>query len=81
MTIEEDIEMYGRMFIALEQIEGCQEFAALIPEVRTNLVYARPNSKSRYDVLAIDGRITVVNDMPHGAGKARFGASSQPGCW
>lgn len=68
--------MYGRMFIALEQIEGCQEFAALIPEVRTNLVYARPNSKSRYDVLAIDGRITVVNGMPHGAGKARFGASS-----
>lgn len=76
MALEEDIEMYGRMFIALEKIEGCQEFAALIPEVRTNLVYARPNPKSRNDILAIDGRITVINGMPYGSGKPKFGASS-----
>jgi predicted fused transcriptional regulator/phosphomethylpyrimidine kinase len=76
MSLEEDIDMYGRMAIALDIIEGCQEFAALIPEVRTNLVYARPGAKTRFEVLAVDGRITVVNGQPHAAGKPRFGASS-----
>ena len=76
MSLDEDIEMYGRMSIALETIESCREFAALIPEVRTNLVCARSNARTREDVLGIDGRITVVNEMPHAAGKPRFGASS-----
>jgi len=31
VSLEEDIEMYGRMSIALEKIESCREFAALIP--------------------------------------------------
>jgi predicted fused transcriptional regulator/phosphomethylpyrimidine kinase len=74
--MDEEIEMYGRMAVALNILEGCQEFAAMIPEVRTNLVYARPGAKTRYDVLGIDGRITVVNGLPHAAGKPRFGASS-----
>jgi predicted fused transcriptional regulator/phosphomethylpyrimidine kinase len=74
--MDEEIEMYGRMAVALNILEGCQEFADLIPEVRTNLVYARPGAKTRYEVLGIDGRITVVNGLPHAAGKPRFGASS-----
>ena len=76
MLLDDEIEMYGRMAVALNIIEGCREFAAMIPEVRTNLVYARPNAVKREDVLGIDGRITVVNGFPHAAGKPRFGASS-----
>lgn len=76
MTLQEDIDMYGRMAVAMNSIEATREFALLIPEVRTNLVFARNNARSREDVLAIDGRITVVNGMPHAAGKPRFGASS-----
>jgi hydroxymethylpyrimidine/phosphomethylpyrimidine kinase len=76
MTDNELIEMYGKISIALDQIEQCREFASLIPEVRSNLVFARKEAKSREDVLAIDGRITVVNQMPCAAGKPRFGASS-----
>jgi predicted fused transcriptional regulator/phosphomethylpyrimidine kinase len=76
MKLDDKIEMHGRMAVALEIIEGCREFAAMIPEVRTNLVYASQNAKTREDVLAIDGRITVVKGMPHAAGKPRFGASS-----
>lgn len=76
MEMGEQIEIYGKMFVALEQIEGCKEFAELIPEVRTNLVYAKSDPKSPEDVLAIDGRITVINGMPRAAGKPRFGASS-----
>lgn len=76
MELDEDIEMYGRMAVALNVLEGCREFAAIIPEVRTNLAYARLNAKTRNEVLAIDGRITVVNGYPYAAGKSRFGASS-----
>jgi predicted fused transcriptional regulator/phosphomethylpyrimidine kinase len=73
---DERFEMVGRMMIALEVIEGCPEFAALVPEVRTNLVYARAGARTREDVLAIDGRITVIGSMPRAAGRIRFGASS-----
>lgn len=74
--LRELIEMHGKMRIALDLLESCREFASLIPEVRTNLVYARKSAQSRDDVLAIDGRITVVNGMPRAAGIPRFGASS-----
>jgi predicted fused transcriptional regulator/phosphomethylpyrimidine kinase len=76
MKTDEDIEMYGKMAVAQNILEGCQEFSSLIPEVRTNLVFAREKAKTRYEVLAIEGRITVVNGLPHAAGKPRFGASS-----
>ena len=76
MELDEEIEMYGRMAVALNMLEGCREFAAIIPEVRTNLAYARLNAKTRNEVLAVDGRITIVNGYPYAAGKSRFGASS-----
>jgi hydroxymethylpyrimidine/phosphomethylpyrimidine kinase len=76
MAGDEEIEMYGRMIIALEEIEACREFAALIPEVRTNMVYAKRGARTRDDVLAIEGRITVIGGMPRAAGRPRFGASS-----
>jgi hydroxymethylpyrimidine/phosphomethylpyrimidine kinase len=73
---EEGYGMLGRMVAALGELEGCREFAALIPEVRTNLVYAREKAKGREDVLAVDGRITVVEGLPRAAGRVKFGASS-----
>jgi hydroxymethylpyrimidine/phosphomethylpyrimidine kinase len=73
---EEGFGMLGRMMAALEEIEGCREFASLNPEVRTNIVYARDRARTREDVLAIDGRITVVEGRPRAAGRVRFGASS-----
>ena len=76
MTDSELIEMYGMMALALDQIENCPEFAGIIPEVRSNLVFAREGAKTREDLLAIDGRITVVDGMPHAAGKPKLGASS-----
>ncbi len=76
MNLEDVIEMRGKMAIALDVIEECKAFAPLIPEVRTNLVYAQPHAQTPADVLAIDGRITVVNGLPKAAGKPEFGASS-----
>jgi len=76
MTDDETFEMYGRMRMALDIIADCEEFASIIPEVRTNLIYARKDPKDKMDVLAVDGRITVVNDKPHPSGPVKFGASS-----
>jgi hydroxymethylpyrimidine/phosphomethylpyrimidine kinase len=73
---DEMIDMRGRFCIALDQIEACREFTFLIPEVRSNIVYAKKEASTRDDVLAVDGRITVVQGMPRAAGKPRFGASS-----
>lgn len=71
-----EIDMIGRMMIALEEIEACREFVSLIPEVRTNMVFAQPHAKNSDEVMAVDGRITITNGMPRAAGRIRFGASS-----
>jgi predicted fused transcriptional regulator/phosphomethylpyrimidine kinase len=76
MNRENEIDMFGRMAIALELIENCHEFKYLVPEVRSNLVFSKPSPKNKNDVLAIDGRITIVNGMPHASGKPKFGSSS-----
>lgn len=73
---KDDIEIYGKMLKALEMLEGCKEFTFLIPEVRVNLVYMRSGAKDPKDVMAIDGRITSVNGMPHASGRPKFGASN-----
>ena len=76
MTEREREEIIGRLCRALEIIEGCREFAALIPEVRTNLVYAAAEAAGPGDVAGIEGRITAAGGMPRGSGRPRFGASS-----
>jgi hydroxymethylpyrimidine/phosphomethylpyrimidine kinase len=76
MTTDERIELLGKMAVAIEHIEACREFATLIPEVRTNLVFASQNARGPEDVAAVDGRITTVEAMPKAAGRAKLGASS-----
>jgi hydrogenase maturation factor/predicted fused transcriptional regulator/phosphomethylpyrimidine kinase len=73
---QNDVEMFGKMVIALQHIEECKEFGLLIPEVRTNLVYAKAGAQTSEEVLGIDGRITTVNAAPQAAGRLKFGASS-----
>jgi len=66
----------GNMLQAVRMLKESRSFALLIPEVRTNLVYALPDAKSKEDVAGIDGRITVVNGFPKASGFPQFGASS-----
>jgi predicted fused transcriptional regulator/phosphomethylpyrimidine kinase len=75
MECDRDATMIGKMLQALEHLERCREFACLVPEVRSNLVYAREDARTPEDVVAVDGRITVVNGFPRAAGRPRFGAS------
>lgn len=71
-----EIDMFGRMTIALEVIEECREFVSLVPEVRTNMVFAHPHANTPVEVMAIDGRITIINSMPRASGRVRYGVSS-----
>ena len=76
MRNKETTLLYGEILEAVEYIENCKEFVSILPEVRTNLVYAASDAKTPDDVVGIDGRITVLNNMPYATGKPRFGASS-----
>jgi len=60
---------------AVQMLQNCSEFSLLMPEVRVNLVYALPGAKTSDEVVAIDGRITVVQGLPHASGMPQWGAS------
>lgn len=68
-----EIESLGR---AIEILQGSREFAALIPEVRSNIVMAKENAKNINDVAGIPGRITTAYGKPIACMKPDFGVSS-----
>lgn len=73
--IDERQTILLRLSAAVDKLLSCSEFAALIPEVRTNIVFALPDAQTPNDVAAVDGRITVVAGRPKAAGPVWFGAS------
>ncbi len=75
MNKKKDEEILGNIVQAISKLENCREFAQLIPEVRVNLVYARPEAASWQDVAGVDGRITAVRGFPKASGMPVFGAS------
>jgi hydroxymethylpyrimidine/phosphomethylpyrimidine kinase len=68
-------EILGNLVEAIDMLQNCREFAALMPEVRVNLVYALPKAGTPEEVAAIEGRMTVVQGLPHAAGIPKWGAS------
>jgi hydroxymethylpyrimidine/phosphomethylpyrimidine kinase len=64
-----------RLAEAVARLEACREFALLVPEVRVNVVYLPPGADAAEQVLAVEGRITVVAGMPKAAGPVRAGVS------
>ena len=61
---------------AVEIIENSEEFAAFIPEVRSNIVMAKENAEDVNDVAGIPGRITIVHGKPRAFVDPEFGVSS-----
>lgn len=75
MGPEKSDAVMGNMVRAVTMLEQCAEFSYLMPEVRVNLAYALPEAGDRNDVVAIDGRITVVKGYPRASGLPKWGAS------
>ncbi len=65
----------GNLVSAVNLLQGCPEFAPLIPEVRVNLVYALPDARTPREVAAVEGRITVTRGRPYAPGMPAWGAS------
>ena len=68
-------KILGEVCIAVNDLQKCQDFSRLMPEVRVNIVYALPGAKNSSEVAAVDGRITVVNGLPHASGLPGWGVS------
>ncbi|MEJ2780642.1 thiamine-phosphate synthase family protein [Stygiolobus sp. CP850M] len=64
----------NEMEVALSMIQN-PLITPLIPEVLSNLAYARQNAKNENDVIAVAGRITKVMGLPTPASKPIWGAS------
>ncbi|WP_029552518.1 thiamine-phosphate synthase family protein [Saccharolobus solfataricus] len=62
------------MELALSMLQN-ESVAALIPEVLSNLAFAKVNAKKEEDVLAIPGRITKIRNLPIPASKPMWGGS------
>jgi predicted fused transcriptional regulator/phosphomethylpyrimidine kinase/diadenosine tetraphosphate (Ap4A) HIT family hydrolase len=61
---------------AVNILEKCSEFAALIPEVRSNIVMAVEGADRVEQVVGIPGRITIVNSSPKSVMEPDFMSSS-----
>lgn len=72
---KESEAILGNLVSAVNRLQDCPEFATLIPEVRVNLVFARPDARTPREVAAVEGRITVVEGRPHAPGMPAWGAS------
>ena len=62
--------------MAVDILENSSEFAALIPEVRSNLVMAVDGAERIEQVVGIPGRITIVNGKPRSVMEPDFMISS-----
>jgi len=71
---EEKLEIIGQIKEIYNFIKK-KKFIKLIPEVRTNIAGALLDAKTKDDVAGIDGRITIVNNMPKAAGDIKFGVA------
>lgn len=61
---------------ALREVEKCDSFSSIIPEVGTNIVYALPDARSIEDVAGVVGRVRNAMGRPKSLGEVKFGASS-----
>jgi thiamine-phosphate diphosphorylase len=77
MSRKEDREIVlGNLVSALHLIHKSRDFALIIPEIRTSLVYATSWAQTPADVAGVEGRIAPVDGYPRAAGLPAFGAST-----
>jgi len=73
--VEERSEVLGDLKRAVALIEECDEFGAVMPQIRMNMVMAIPGAKAVSDVAGIPGRIIEVRGRARAFMEPEFGAS------
>ncbi|MGC9105482.1 MAG: thiamine-phosphate synthase family protein [Thermoprotei archaeon] len=72
---DEKVKVLRDLKEAADLFVGYERAAELIPEIRTNLVYALPNAKTTSEVAGIPGRITAAFGRAFYCMEPAFGAS------
>ncbi|MEM1982325.1 MAG: thiamine-phosphate synthase family protein [Sulfolobales archaeon] len=68
-------EIIQRVKYALETLETMRDAHTLVPEVGMNIVEARPNAKTIYEVAGIPGRIVKVFNTVKAVSQPTYGSS------
>jgi predicted fused transcriptional regulator/phosphomethylpyrimidine kinase/hydrogenase maturation factor len=74
-ALKEHDEVLKALRDSADKLVGVQEFSQLIPQVGTNIVYAKEGASSFMDVAAIGGRIISCMGKPKLCGEAVYGGS------
>jgi predicted fused transcriptional regulator/phosphomethylpyrimidine kinase/predicted transcriptional regulator len=74
--VEERYKVLNDLKKAAEIIEGCEDFASVMPQVRVNIVMATSGAKSVSEVAGIPGRIVEVRGRAKAFMDPEFGSSS-----
>jgi predicted fused transcriptional regulator/phosphomethylpyrimidine kinase len=72
-------EVLEALRLALSRFEEHREFTGLIPEVGTNIVYAREGAESIGDVAGLSGRVIRSMGAPRVCGEVVYGGSTHLG--
>ena len=75
MSIESSDQQLIRIREAVTQLLSIEGFNDLIPQVGSNLVYAKDNSTTMKDIAALSGRIIATINGPLACGEIEYGAS------
>ena len=69
------IQVTSRLEDAISQLMDIEGFGDLIPQVGSNLVYAKNNATNSTDIAALTGRIISTINRPLTCGTIEYGAS------
>lgn len=72
-------EILQALRLAFSRFEEHAEFADLIPQVGTNMVYARPGARSLDEVAGLSGRVIQSMGRPKVCGEIVYGGSTHLG--
>ena len=73
--MEEIDYIIGCLCRGISILEKSREFADIIPEVGTNVVFSIKNPQTTYDIVAIPGRIRKIRGYPKAHERPERGAS------
>lgn len=73
--VEERYDVLRSLKRAVALVEECEEFTAVMPEIRVNVVMAVPEAKSVSEVAGVPGRIIEVRGRARAFMEPEFGSS------
>lgn len=75
MMVGLEDEVVARVKYAVKVIESIPDIELIVPEIGMNVVEAKPNAQSVYEVVGIPGRIIKVNDRVRAVSQPTYGGS------